>query len=59
MTVQKLTKRQIRWSLILLRYKFKISHIPRKDNKRADVLSRRDQDLPKDAFDNRLQDRYI
>ena len=59
MTVRKLTERQMRWSLILSRYKFKIIHIPGKDNERADALSRRDQDLPKDAFDNRLQDRRI
>jgi hypothetical protein len=53
-TVQKLTERQMRWSLILSRYKFKIIYIPGKDNKQADALSQRDQDLPKDAFNNRL-----
>jgi hypothetical protein len=58
-TVRKLTERQMRWSLILSRYKFQIRHIPGKDNERADALSRRDQDLPKDAKDNRLMDRHM
>ena len=42
MTVQKLTERQMRWSLILFRYKFKIIYIPGKDNERTDTLSQRD-----------------
>jgi hypothetical protein len=58
-TVRKLTERQMRWSLILSRYKFKIIHIPGKQNERADSLSRRDQDLPRDANDDRLQDRHM
>jgi len=33
--------------------------VPRKDNERADALSRRDQDMPKDAKDNRLMDRHM
>ena len=36
-----------------------IIHVPGKDNERADALSRRDQDLPKDAQDDRLMDRHI
>jgi hypothetical protein len=59
MTVRKLTERQVRWSLILSRYKFKILHVPGKDNERADALSRRDQDLPRTAYDDRLLDRHI
>ena len=59
MTVRKLTERQIRWSLVLSRYKFKIVHVPGKDNERADALSRRDQDMPKNALDDRLMDRHI
>jgi hypothetical protein len=59
MIVRKLTERQMRWSLILSRYKFQIRHIPEKDNKRADALSRRDQDLPRDVKDDRLIDRYM
>jgi len=32
MTIQKLIERQIHWSLILSQYKFKIIHIPGKEN---------------------------
>jgi hypothetical protein len=49
----------MRWSLILSHYKFIIIYVPGKDNKRVDALSRRDQDLPKDAQDDRLMDRHI
>ncbi len=59
MTVRKLTERQMRWSLILSRYNFVIVHIPGKENERADALSRRDQDLPVNADDQRLMDRNI
>jgi hypothetical protein len=59
MTVRKLTERQMRWSLILSRYNFVIVHIPGKENERADALSRRDQDLPANADDQRLTDRNI
>jgi hypothetical protein len=59
MTVRKLTERQIRWSLTLSRFNFKIRHIDGKDNVLADALSRRDQDLPVGNQDNRLQGRYI
>jgi hypothetical protein len=54
MTARKLTERQMRWSLILSRYNFTISYIPGKDNERADALSRREQDTPKDVDDDRL-----
>lgn len=59
MTVRKLTERQMRWSLILSRYSFRIVHVPGKTNERADALSRRDQDMPKDGTDERLSDRNI
>jgi reverse transcriptase-like protein/integrase-like protein/chromodomain-containing protein len=59
MTVRKLTERQIRWSLTLSRFNFKIRHIDGKDNVLADPLSRREQDLPADDQDSRLQGRYI
>ena len=52
--VRKLIERQIRWSLILSRFNFKIRHIDGKDNVLADALSRRDQDLPADDQDNRV-----
>ena len=39
MTVRKLTERQVRWSLILSRYNFRIRHIDGKNNVLADALS--------------------
>ena len=42
MSVQKLTERQMRWSLILSKYNFTISYIKGKDNPMADALFRRD-----------------
>ena len=59
MTVRKLSERQIRWSLTLSRFNFKIRHISGKGNVLADALSRRDQDLPSDSQDDRLQERYV
>lgn len=58
MTVRKLSERQIRWSLTLSRFNFKIRHISGKGNVLADALSRRDQDLPSNSQDDRLQERY-
>ncbi|RAL59221.1 hypothetical protein DID88_006676 [Monilinia fructigena] len=49
MTIQKLTERQMRWSLVLSRYNFSITYIQGKDNVRADALSRRPQDMPDNA----------
>jgi hypothetical protein len=57
MSVRKLTERQMRWSLILSRYNFTISYVPGKQNVRADALSRREQDMPRDQEDERLQHR--
>jgi len=57
MTVRKLTERQMRWSLILSRYNFVISYLPGKENTQADALSRRDQDLPTNTTDERVQHR--
>jgi hypothetical protein len=59
MTARKLTERQMRWSLILSQYNFKITYIPGKDNERADALSRREQDMPKGIDDDRLQGRMV
>src|SRR5271157_241315 len=53
MTARQLTERQMRRSLILSRYNFKISYIPGKTNERADALSRREQDLPAGVDDER------
>jgi hypothetical protein len=58
-TVCKLTERQIRWSLIFSRYNFVIVHILGKENKRADTLSKRDQDLPVNTDDQRLINQNI
>ena len=57
MTVRKLTERQMRWALVLSRYNFRIVHVSGTENGRADALSRRDQDMPKNAQDDRLQER--
>jgi len=59
MTVRKLTERQIRWSLILSQFDFKIRHIDGKDNVLADALSRRDQDLPASDEDDRVRERHL
>ena len=59
MTVRKLTERQMRWSLILSRYNFRIRYVLGPENERADALSRRDQDLPKDSEDDRLLGRNM
>jgi transposase InsO family protein len=40
-TTKVLNRRQVRWSELLGRYKFKIVYTPGKDNGRADALSRR------------------
>jgi Reverse transcriptase (RNA-dependent DNA polymerase)/RNase H-like domain found in reverse transcriptase/Integrase zinc binding domain/Chromo (CHRromatin Organisation MOdifier) domain len=58
-TVQKLTERQMRWSLILSRYNFIITYIQGKDNVQADALSRRPQDMPDDDADERLDYRTM
>ncbi|KAI1002681.1 hypothetical protein K3495_g5518 [Podosphaera aphanis] len=59
MTVRRLTERQMRWSLILSRYDFRIVHVPGRLNERADALSRRDQDMPKGEDDERISDRKM
>ena len=57
MRKQRLSERQMRWSLIMSRYNFGIAHRPGKLSVAPDALSRREQDLPKDAQDERLRDR--
>lgn len=58
MTAQKLTERQMRWSLTLSKFNFVITYIPGKENVRADALSRRDQDMPK-GIDERVEYRTM
>jgi len=40
---KKLNRRQIRWAEILAEYHFKIEHVKRSDNARADALSRKEE----------------
>jgi transposase InsO family protein len=54
-----LSERQIRWAALLSRFNMEILYRPGKQNIRADALSRREQDLPADAEDERLQKRII
>jgi hypothetical protein len=54
-----LSKRQVRWAALLSRFNMEILYRPGKENVRADALSRREQDLPADAEDDRLQKRII
>lgn len=59
MSVQKLTERQMRWSLILSKYNFTISYLPGKSNATADALSRREQDMPNGDDDERVSHRSM
>jgi transposase InsO family protein len=54
-----LSERQIRWAALLSRFNMEILYRPGKQNVRADALSRREQDLPEDAEDERLQKRVV
>ena len=54
-----LNERQIRWAALLSRFNMEILYRPGKQNVRADALSRREQDLPEDAEDERLRKRVI
>ena len=49
----------MRWSLLLGRYNLELLYRPGKENVRADALSRREQDLPKGAENERLQKRFV
>jgi hypothetical protein len=55
MKTRQLTERQVRWSLILFRYKFKLTFRPGKLAGKPDAFSRREQNIPKDASNERLQ----
>ena len=55
MTSRQLTERQIRWAELLSKFDFVLIFRPGKLNHVADALSRRDQDLPADASDERLE----
>jgi transposase InsO family protein len=57
--LRRLTERQMRWSDTLSRYRFMLKHVPGRLNAQADALSRRDQDMPHDADDERLKHREV
>lgn len=52
-----LSERQIRWSTELANFNFSIEYLKGTENVLADALSRRDQDLPKNAEDDRIKER--
>jgi len=54
-TVKKLTKRQMRWSLILSQYNFFILYLLSKQNERTDALSRQKQNVLMNLSDDRVQ----
>ncbi|KJZ69574.1 hypothetical protein HIM_11036 [Hirsutella minnesotensis 3608] len=51
---QQLSERQARWAETLSRYNFTIQHRPGKEAVVPDTLSRREQDMPHSAEDDRL-----
>jgi len=55
MTVKKLTKWQMRWSLILSQYNFFILYLLSKQNERTDALLRQKQNVSMNLSDNRVQ----
>jgi transposase InsO family protein len=58
-TLRRLTERQMRWADILSRFDFTLQYRPGKLGVRPDALSRREQDVPKDASDERLRYREM
>ena len=54
-----LSERQVRWAAMLSRFNMEILYRLRKQNVQANALSRREQDLPKDADNKRLRKRII
>lgn len=59
MQKQRLTERQVRWALDLAEFNLVMIHRPGKSAVVPDALSRRDQDLPKNLEDGRLQARVF
>ncbi|KJZ68297.1 hypothetical protein HIM_12312 [Hirsutella minnesotensis 3608] len=56
---QQLSERQARWAETLSRYNFTIKHRPGKEAVVPDALSRREQDMPRNAEDERLRGRRV
>ena len=59
MTSRKLSKRQVRWSYTLSQFNFQLRFRMGKDCARPDALSQREQDMPQDSNDERLQARHM
>jgi hypothetical protein len=58
-SLRRLSERQMRWAHVLSRFNFTISYRPGSLCGRPDALSRREQDIPKDAGDERLRYREM
>lgn len=58
-TAKRLTERQVRWSYTLSQFDFRLKFRAGKYSERPDALSRREQDTPKDASDERLKERVF
>ena len=56
-TKKVLNERQVRWSELLSQFQFTLRHRAGKEATIPDVLSRREQDVPKDGDDSRLAER--
>ena len=56
-TTKQLSPRHMRWSEFLSRFNFQIVYRPGTANARADALSRKPEDMPKDVKDDRLKNR--
>lgn len=56
-TVRQISERQARWALEISQYNFTFEYRPGKLNAAADALSRRDQDVPQGADDDRVEGR--
>ena len=54
-----LSERQVRWSEIMSGFNFKMLHRPGKASVAPDALSRRDQDMPANTDDDRIQGRVL
>jgi hypothetical protein len=54
---RQLSERQVRWAEILSRYNFSLKYRPGKQAVIPDALSRREQDIPQNADDERLTGR--
>jgi len=43
LTTKELNQRQVKWAEMLTKYHFKIEHVKRSDNAKADALSRKEE----------------